>query len=637
ATWYQGESNAGRPTQYRTLLPTMIEDWRNRFNVGKFPFLVVQLANFMDVDVEPVESNWAALREAQSLTAERDPRTGLAVTIDIGDAKDIHPRNKQDVGKRLALEALRIGHGQDILSRGPQYKGMEIKGKEVRVHFSNAGEGLSTMGTGRLQGFTLAGADGKFHWANARIDGSQVVVSSSKVPAPAAVRYAWANNPVCNLYNSACLPAVPFRSDQSGVKVPTGFTSLFDGQTLKGWVQRNGTAKFDVIDGTIVGTTSKGSPNSFLCTKENYGDFELQFEVNLINNELNSGVQIRSNSKKDYKDYRVHGYQCEIATNGTAGYIYDEGRRGWLSQNRKDKKQFKNEGWNHYRILCRDDLIKTWVNGIPMAHVKDSMTPSGFIGLQVHGVGGDPNWKVAWRNIWIRKIEGSTAAVGKATPKKKTASVAKKATGGDKQADKTRTGGTPKKNRAGTAIFNGKDLKGWSAKKGGWVVEQGSLARRPKGGYIWSEKTYEDFVLDVDFKIAPQCNSGIFIRSNPKSPVQEGFEIQVFDSHGRSKIGRHDCGALYDAVAPKMNASKPAGEWNHARIRAKGSKITVHLNGKKVVAADLAEWKEARKNPDGSKNKFKKPLKEFARMGHIGFQDHGHDVWYKNITIRELK
>lgn len=182
------------------------------------------------------------------------------------------------------------------------------------------------------------------------------------------------------------------------------WTDLFDGKTLKGWTQKNGTAKYEVKDGTIYGTTVKGSPNSFLCTEKLYGDFELEFDVR-VDSRLNSGVQIRSNSYKEYRDYRVHGYQVEIATNGSAGYIYDEARRGWLSQNRKDpaaNAAFRDGEWNTYNVVCKGDSLKTWVNDVPVANEIDDVTKIGFIGLQVHGFRGDsPAW-VQWRNIRIK-------------------------------------------------------------------------------------------------------------------------------------------------------------------------------------------------------------------------------------------
>lgn len=213
AIWYQGESNAGRPAQYRTLLPTMIRDWRTRFGVGDFPFLVVQLANFMGVQQQPVEPGWAELREAQLLTALNDPHCGLAVTIDIGEANDIHPKNKQDVGARLALAARGIAYDQPVEYSGPEFKSIAVSGGTARLRFEHLGGGLVARGGEPLKGFAIAGADKRFVFADARIDGDMVVVSSPAVREPVAVRYGWANNPVCNLYNKAGLPASPFRTD----------------------------------------------------------------------------------------------------------------------------------------------------------------------------------------------------------------------------------------------------------------------------------------------------------------------------------------------------------------------------------------------------------------------------------------
>lgn len=224
AIWYQGESNAGRAYQYRTLFPAMITNWRNDWSQGDFPFLFVQLANFMAVNPEPVDSAWAELREAQLMTlALRN--TGMAAIIDIGEANDIHPKNKQDVGKRLALWALAKTYGKKLVYSGPIYKSMKrelravVRGGalgtegRIRLFFDHVGGGLVARGGEAMKGFAIAGDDHKFVWADAKIDGETIVVSSNKVSMPVAVRYGWANNPVCNLYNKEGLPASPFRTD----------------------------------------------------------------------------------------------------------------------------------------------------------------------------------------------------------------------------------------------------------------------------------------------------------------------------------------------------------------------------------------------------------------------------------------
>ncbi len=212
AIWYQGESNASRAYQYRKLFGRMIQNWRKDWGQSKFPFLFVQLANFMAVKPEPSESDWAELREAQLMTLAL-PNTGMAVIIDIGDANDIHPKNKQDVGKRLALWALARTYGKELVYSGPIYKSMEIEGEKIILHFDHVGGGLVARPNEPLKGFAIAGAERKFVWADAKIDGDSVVVSSSEVSEPVAVRYAWADNPVCNLYNKEGLPASPFRTD----------------------------------------------------------------------------------------------------------------------------------------------------------------------------------------------------------------------------------------------------------------------------------------------------------------------------------------------------------------------------------------------------------------------------------------
>jgi sialate O-acetylesterase len=223
ATWYQGEANADRAKEYQTLLPAMIQDWRTHWQDPKMTFLIVQLANFMQPNAQPEDTGWARLREAQTMTATKVAKAGQALAIDIGDAADIHPRNKQDVGHRLALAALAIEYGKDIEFAGPMYKSMKVDGDKAVLEFTHVGGGLvakttdvkdAPLADSQLKRFEVAGEDKKFHWATAKIDGDKIVVSSPDVPHPVAVRYAWANNPTgCNLYNKADLPAVPFRTD----------------------------------------------------------------------------------------------------------------------------------------------------------------------------------------------------------------------------------------------------------------------------------------------------------------------------------------------------------------------------------------------------------------------------------------
>lgn len=232
AIWYQGEANAGNPGQYRTLFPAMIQDWRNHWASANpdekdFSFCFVQLANFMARENDPLQSSggWPGLREAQHMTLKL-PNTGEAVIIDIGQADDIHPKDKMDVGKRLALAALHVTYHKDVVFSGPTYTGMSVEGNKARIKFDNIGGGLTIAAgpstrpgvpqaqpAGELKGFSIAGEDKRFVWADAKIEGDSIVVRSDKVEKPVAVRYAWANNPECNLYNKEGLPASPFRTD----------------------------------------------------------------------------------------------------------------------------------------------------------------------------------------------------------------------------------------------------------------------------------------------------------------------------------------------------------------------------------------------------------------------------------------
>jgi sialate O-acetylesterase len=215
AIWYQGESNADRAKQYQRVFQNLIKDWRTQWKQGDFPFIWVQLANYMNPVDQPDGSQWAELREAQTM-ALKLPNTGMASAIDIGEANDIHPRNKQDVGKRLALNALKIGYGKDVVYTGPTFQSMKIDGNNVIISFNNTGSGLKINNKyGYINGFTLCGADKKFYWAKAKLlSDNSVIVYSEKVQSPIAVRYGWADNPDdLDLYNKEDLPTNPFRTD----------------------------------------------------------------------------------------------------------------------------------------------------------------------------------------------------------------------------------------------------------------------------------------------------------------------------------------------------------------------------------------------------------------------------------------
>ncbi|HEX5171300.1 MAG TPA: sialate O-acetylesterase [Cyclobacteriaceae bacterium] len=213
--WYQGESNTSRAKEYEKTFPAMIINWRQKWNQGDFPFLFVQLANFMEPTAEAVESDWAELREAQRKTLSI-PNTAMAVTIDLGEWNDIHPLNKKDVGKRLALAAEKLAYGnKDVVSSGPTYKSLKVRGNKITITFDNVGKGIMAKGADGLKYFSIAGPDKKFVWADTEIKGNKVIVWSSQIKNPVAVRYAWADNPQsANLYNKDGLPASPFQAEK---------------------------------------------------------------------------------------------------------------------------------------------------------------------------------------------------------------------------------------------------------------------------------------------------------------------------------------------------------------------------------------------------------------------------------------
>nr|WP_262897949.1 sialate O-acetylesterase [Carboxylicivirga linearis] len=210
--WYQGEHNEGEAYRYREMLPLMINDWRIQWQQGNLPFALVQLPNYMKVDDEPTDGKWAVLRESQALTLKL-PNTYMTCIIDCGIADNIHPTNKTVVGERLANVVAKNVYGKKLVASGPVFKDYSVRGNKIHIAFSNLADGLKVKDEGAIKGFAIAGEDQKFYWADAVIEGDEVVVSSKQVSHPVAVRYAWGNNPVCNLINSEELPAIPFRTD----------------------------------------------------------------------------------------------------------------------------------------------------------------------------------------------------------------------------------------------------------------------------------------------------------------------------------------------------------------------------------------------------------------------------------------
>lgn len=378
----------------------------------------------------------------------------------------------------------------------------------------------------------------------------------------------------------------------------SGFVNLFNGKNLDGWTQRNGTATYRVEDDVIVGKTNKGSPNSFLCTDKLYGDFELHFDVK-VDPQLNSGVQIRSQSEGDTPEGRVNGPQVEISLDKMAGYVYGEAAGGWMTPDadRKPTDRFIDGEWNSYRVVAFGNQIQTWINGHQISnltHVERYKShPKGFIGLQVHGIGkGQGPYEVRWRNLKLRDLSDFKT------------------------------------------LYNGKDLAGWKT-SGNWIPQDdGSLLIQPREGekgwqrydaYLFSEKKYKDFVADFEYSYPPGGNSGFYFRIGDLSdPVGKGIEAQILDSSQKEgPLTAHDHGGIVgNAAAPNKNMSRPPGEWNRMVVTCIGTQCQVELNGEQIVDVDLS----------------KTPVKDRLLEGYIGFQDHGqpNDIRFRNIRIRDL-
>jgi|TARA_B110000037_G_scaffold182565_1_gene210317 hypothetical protein len=432
-------------------------------------------------------------------------------------------------------------------------------------------------------------------------------------------------------------------------KDDTPWVALFDGKTLNGWSVIGGKASYAVKDGTIVGTSTLNTPNTFLRSDKIYGDFIFEVEYK-VDPKLNSGIQIRSNSIPSYRNGRVHGYQIEIDPSERAwsAGIYDESRRGWLNpltKNPAAQKAFKQNDWNHYRIEAIGDTLKTWINGVPASYLIDDMTATGFIGLQVHGIGKDEKRKgtqVIWKNVKI--ITEDVSKYSKATTISPII---------------TKNNLTDNEIKGGwKLLFDGESAKGWRGAKldkfptGGWEINDGELSVLASGGHestaggdIVTVDTYSDFDFRVDFKITEGANSGIkyFVNTdlNKGAGSSIGLEFQVLDDakHPDAKLGNHDgsrtISSLYDLIQADTNkVVNPIGQWNQARILSKNNHVEHWLNGRKVLEFERKS-ESYRKLVAESKYKDWKDFGE-AESGHILLQDHGDYVSYRNVKIKVL-
>ncbi len=428
---------------------------------------------------------------------------------------------------------------------------------------------------------------------------------------------------------------------------------LFNGRDLNGWRQLGGKAPYAIVDGAIVGTTVAETPNSFLATEKTYGDFILEFEVRQDVGPTNSGVQFRSVSDPAINNGRVHGYQFELDPSARAwtGGIYDEARRGWLypgTLNPAARGLYQYGRWNHVRIEAIGPSLRTWVNGLPVAHVIDDATPAGFIALQVHSIGqaADAGRQIAWRNLRIQTTDLQPSPPDDTFIRNvmvNQVSAAEKAQGW-------------------RLLWDGKGTNGWRGARRdrfpdkGWKIENGELvvlaaggAESGNGGDIVTTEEFEAFELQLEFKLTPGANSGIkyFVREEitPLGGSAIGLEYQLLDDERHQDAqagaaGNRTLASLYDliprdrmpgglAIVPRIN------EWQHARIVVHSDQRVEHwLNGIKVVeyrrGSPLFRALVAR-------SKYAN-LPEFgeAPRGHILLQDHGNEVRFRSIKIRSL-
>jgi len=432
---------------------------------------------------------------------------------------------------------------------------------------------------------------------------------------------------------------------------------LFNEENLEGWVVLNGNAEFKVENSEIVGIAKLNTPNTFLSTEKNYDDFILEFDVK-VDARLNSGVQIRSLSKEEYRNGRVHGYQVEIDPSDRAwsGGIYDEARRGWLyplTRNESCRKSFKNGRWNHFRVEAVGNEIKTWVNGVQCAYLLDNMTSGGIFGLQVHSIQDEKveGAEVRWKNIKIA-TENLENYRWKNDP-------------GVEVINWIPNFLSDTEERMGwRLLWDGKTTQGWrGANKDhfpekGWIIESGILTviettgeEAAFGGDIVTIDEFSSFEFELDFKITDGANSGIkyFVVEglNPGTGSEIGPEFQILDdeNHPDAKMGvagNRTAGSLYDLITAE-NLSEPnrsakrfkgVGEWNKARVVVRGNHVEHWLNNVKVVEYERGS-QIYRNLIQKSKYDVYEKFGE-ASWGHILLQDHGNEVSFRSIKIREL-
>lgn len=640
--WYQGESNRSEPDLYARLMPAMIRGWRKAFANESLPFHFVQIAPYR----YPADAGQTALlREAQASALDL-PHTGMAVTLDVGNPSDIHPRTKQPVADRLVRLALNDPYGQDIAASGPVLRSMhELPGGRVELSFDHA-EGLRDAGNG-LHGFQIAGIDRRFVDADASIQGQTVIVSSPGVPDPVAVRYAWSAAPAASLFNHAGLPAAPFRTDRWSDAVydnsaamaqyrstDPGMVDLFDGETLTGWVNVNCADSTWTVardaDGPMIHCT--GVPTGVLRTTKMYRNFVLELEFRHLVAGGNAGVFVWSDAITARGQPFTRSVEVQVMDGREGrGYTSDgdifpihgavmtpRNGQGGSRAFPTERRMNPSPQWNHYRIVCREGSISLAVNGKVVTRGDDIKPLMGYVCLESEGS------PIDFRNIRIKQLPETKRRL---------------------RPDEVAAADDGFRN-----LYSGVDFKGWDLTpehEGHWRAADWTIVSDGQGPDLWTTDSYRDFVLICDWRWTAQPtptdrpvilpsgeakldadgkpvmqtvpdagDSGIYLRGSSKSQVNLWcWPIGSGEVYGY-RTDPNMPAAVRAGVTPSAKADAPIGQWNRTVITMKGDRLTVVLNGQTVI--DHAQ------------------LPGVAEAGPIALQRHGSPIQFANIYIKTL-
>lgn len=667
AIWYQGESNIGGRESYTQLLTSMVTDWRLLWGRGDFPIYFVQIAPYGYFNDRGAT---AELRDQQLETMRSLTNSGMAATIDIGDPADIHPRNKKEVGRRLALWALAKDFARDVVPSGPLASSSGEADGAMRVTFEHA-DGLKLANV--EAGFMVAGADHVFFPASAKIEGESLVLSSSKVPHAVAARYGWEKSPSATLFNGVGLPAPPFRTDdwktgdwavdEEAYLEPMrtkedGFSDLipmmrgtggpesvarlfgdFNPSAVGGWINVNVAHStfswtHDELGRPMIHCT--GEPTGLLRTKDRYRNYILELEWRHLQSGGNAGVFVHSDAlpakgvpwSKAIEVQVMDGAEGDGFTSDGDIFPIWGATMMPITARGKSSRAFPTERrvnpaprWNHYRVECKDGEITLAVNGKVVTRGKDANPSEGYICLESEGTPCD------FRNIRIKELPSATPA--------------------DSSPPASDAAAQP----GFVALFNGLDFSGWKhteKHEGHWTIDGGVLKFDGQGTHLWSERSFKNFVLVCDWrftkkpvpterpvinargevesspagtqltKLVPDAgDSGIYLRGNDKSQVNMWcWPIGSGEVYGY----RTDASMPADVragVTPKEVADAPLGEWNRFVITMVDDHLKVVLNGKVVIE--------------------NAHLPGVPAEGPIALQQHGDPVEFTNIFVMELK